>query len=152
MNPKNMKKNPSSYMSSLEIIKAFSPSLSRSFFSSLLLSTIMLFFSSLLSLYLSSFPTQDSNLIVLKSKNQARLLIKIRIKSNYNHNNKIEEKLKQIGKRLLMLVSIMLLVKSPDVQLKSLELLLFIFCNILLLYNVLYNYICEIISQLVICD
>ena len=56
-------------MSSLEIIKAFSPSLSRSFFSSLLLSTIMLFFSSLLSLYLSSFPTQDSNLIVLKSKN-----------------------------------------------------------------------------------
>ena len=69
MNPKNMKKNPSSYMSSLEIIKAFSPSLSRSFFSSLLLSTIMLFFSSLLSLYLSSFPTQDSNLIVLKSKN-----------------------------------------------------------------------------------
>ena len=45
-----------------------------------------------------------------------------------------------------MLVSIMLLVKSPDVQLKSLELLLFIFYNILLLYNVLYNYICEIIS------
>ena len=69
MNPKNMKKNPSSYMNSLEIIKTFSPSLSRSFFSSLLLSTIILFFSSLLSLYLSSFPTQDSNLIVLKSKN-----------------------------------------------------------------------------------
>ena len=62
-------------------------------------------------------------------------------KSNDNHIDKIEEKLKKVGKGLLLLVSIMLLVVSPDAQLKCLEWLLFTFSNILLLYNVLENYI-----------
>ena len=48
------------------------------------------------------------------------------IKNNDNRN-KIEEKLKQIGKGLLLLVSIMLLAVSPDAQLKCLEWLLFIY-------------------------
>ena len=43
------------------------------------------------------------------------------MKNNDNHHNKIEQKLKQIGKGLLLLVSIMLLVVSPDAQLKCLE-------------------------------
>ena len=38
-----------------------------------------------------------------------------------NHNSKIEQKLKQVGKGLLLLVSIMLLVVSPAAQLKILE-------------------------------
>ena len=43
-------------------------------------------------------------------------------KNNDNHNNKIEEKLQQVGKGLLLLVvSIMLLAVSPDAQLKCLE-------------------------------
>ena len=54
-----------------------------------------------------------------------------------NHNSKIEQKLKQVGKGLLLLVSIMLLVVSPAAQLKILEWLLFTFYNMLLLYNVL---------------
>ena len=68
------------------------------------------------------------------------------MKNHDNHDNKIEEKLKQTGNRLLLLVSIMLLVVSSDVQIKCLERLLFIFYNMLLLYNVLYNYIYEIMS------
>ena len=35
-------------------------------------------------------------------------------KKNDNHNNKIEEKLKQIEKGLLLLISIMLLVEYPQ--------------------------------------
>ena len=68
------------------------------------------------------------------------------MKNHDNHDNKIEEKLKQTGNRLLLLVSIMLLVVSSDVQIKCLERLLFTFYNMLLLYNVLYNYIYEIMS------
>ena len=71
------------------------------------------------------------------------------MKNHDNHDNKIEEKLKQTGNRLLLLVSIMLLVVSSDVQIKCLERLLFTFYNMLLLYNVLYNYIYEIMSQIV---
>ena len=40
---------------------------------------------------------------------------------NKNNRNNIEEKLKQIGKGLLLLVSIMFLAVSPDAQLKCLE-------------------------------
>ena len=44
------------------------------------------------------------------------------MKNNDNHNNKIEKKkMKHIGKGLLLLVSVMLLVLSPDTQLKSRE-------------------------------
>ena len=68
------------------------------------------------------------------------------MKNHDNHDNKIEEKLKQTRKGLLLLVSIMLLVVSSDVQIKCLERLLFTFYNMLLLYNVLYNYIYEIMS------
>ena len=71
---KNMKKTWS-YMNSFKIIQTFFPplSLSHPLFSSFLLSTISLFFYSLLCLYISSFPIQDSNLIVLKSRIYARL-------------------------------------------------------------------------------
>ena len=42
-------------------------------------------------------------------------------KNNDNYNNKIEENLKQIGKGWSQLVSIILLVVSPDEQLKCPE-------------------------------
>ena len=52
MNPKNIKKNPWSYMNSLKIIQTFSPLSITFFLSSFFLSTIILFLSFLLSPYL----------------------------------------------------------------------------------------------------
>ena len=72
MNPKNIKKNPWSYMNSLKIIQTFSP-LSITFFLSFL-SIYNHPFPFLPTLTLPPpFPTQDSNLTVLKSRNYARL-------------------------------------------------------------------------------
>ena len=54
----------------------------------------------------------------MKCNTNLYLLIgKIRIKNNDNHHNKIKEKLKKIGKEILLPIRVMLLV-STEAQLK----------------------------------
>ena len=81
---------------------------------------------------LLTLPTKAKKLgYVKKCDINPYLLIQKINEKNDNHNNKT------IGKKLLLLFSIMFLMVSPDAQLKCLEWLLFTFYNMLLMYNVL---------------
>ena len=75
--PEKYETEPLICMTSLNILQKFPPPLSFAILFLLFLLTITHFFSSLLSLYLSSLPTQDSNLTVItKCNTNPYLLIK----------------------------------------------------------------------------